>query len=393
MNLQTHRLIFNKSRGCLMAVAENARSSGGGFSGARRRRRTRINNGQDLTVKGSSVLADQNVNLSSGGNVKIEAAQNTSASSNFNQTTKSGLFGGGGLSVTLGKQMQSVDSQGQGSTAAGSTVGSTGGNVSITAGQTYTQTGSDVITPGLNSPSGSGNIDITAKTVDIKEARETGSQSTEQKFKQSGLTLAITSPVISALQTANNQLQAAGNTRSSRMQALAAANAAMNLKQGAGALSAGQAMAGGNAADKMGGIGISASIGASSNQSQQQSNADSAKGSKVNAGGNVTITATGAGKDSDITLQGSNVQAGKTATLKADDQVNIVAAQNTTQESSNSSNKSGSIGVGMQLGARGGQAGITLSASAGKGSGVGKSTTYKASSKPYVQAKAATSQP
>lgn len=29
MNPQTHRLIFNKSRGCLMAVGENARSNAG----------------------------------------------------------------------------------------------------------------------------------------------------------------------------------------------------------------------------------------------------------------------------------------------------------------------------------------------------------------------------
>ncbi len=340
-----------------------------------------ITAGKDQNIKGSSVLADQSVNLSAGGNVNITAAQNTSTSSNFNQTTKSGLFGGGGLSVTLGKQTQSVDSQGQGNTAAGSTVGSTGGNVSITAAQTYTQTGSDVITP-------KGDIDITAKTVDIQETRETGSQSTEQKFKQSGLTLAITSPVLSALQTANNQLQAAGNTSSGRMQALAAANAGFNLKQGADAVQAGQGdangmvknadgkMVEGNAADKAGGIGISLSLGASSSQSQQQSSADSAKGSKVNAGGNVTITATGAGKDSDITVQGSNVTAGKATTLKADDQVNLLAAQNTTQESSNSKNSSGSIGVGFQLGAGGAQAGVTVSASAGKGQGAGNSTTF-----------------
>ena len=74
-----------------------------------------------------------------------------------------------------------------------------------------------------------GNIAITAKTVNITEARETGSQSSEQKFKQSGVTVAVTSPVISALQMADKQLQAAGNTSSSRMQALAGANAAINL--------------------------------------------------------------------------------------------------------------------------------------------------------------------
>ena len=39
MNTQTHRLVFNKSRGCLMAVGEHSRSPGGGCSGARRGKR------------------------------------------------------------------------------------------------------------------------------------------------------------------------------------------------------------------------------------------------------------------------------------------------------------------------------------------------------------------
>jgi filamentous hemagglutinin len=125
----------------------------------------------------------------------------------------------------------------------------------------------------------------------ITEARETGSQSTEQKFKQSGLTVAVTSPVLSALQTVQSQIQAAGNTGSGRMQALAGANAAFNLKQGADAINAGQGDANGmvkdakgnlvegNAADKAGGIGISLGVGASSSQSKQQSSADTARGS------------------------------------------------------------------------------------------------------------------
>ncbi|MGV0987131.1 hemagglutinin repeat-containing protein [Limnohabitans sp.] len=332
--------------------------------------------GQDLSVKGSNVLADQNVNLNAGGNVNITAAQNTQSQSSFRQETKSGLMGSGGIGFTVGSRMQSVDSQGNSTTAAGSTVGSTGGNVTINAGKTYTQTGSDILTPGVNSPSGSGDIAITAQKVDINEARETGSQSTEQKFKQSGLTVAITSPVLSAVQMASSQINAAGNTSSGRMQALAGANAAFNLKQGADAIAAGQAKEGGNAADKAGGIGISASIGASSSQSKQQSSADSAKGSNLNAGGNVTIQATGAGANSDITVRGSSITAAGTTALKADDQVNIVAAQNTTQESSQSSNKSGSVGVAIQLGAGGGGMGFTASASAGKGQGAGNSTTY-----------------
>jgi filamentous hemagglutinin len=185
-----------------------------------------IKAGQDLSVQGSNVLADQNVDLNAGRNVNIEAAQNTQSNSNFSQTTKSGLMSGGGIGFTVGKRQQSLDQGQTQTTAAASTVGSTGGSVSITAGKTYTQTGSDVLTP-------AGDIAITAKSVAINEARETGSQSTEQKFKQSGLTVAVTSGLVSNLQMADSQIKAAGNTSSDRMKALAAVNAAAGVVQAA----------------------------------------------------------------------------------------------------------------------------------------------------------------
>jgi filamentous hemagglutinin len=353
-----------------------------------------VSAGQDLTVKGSNVLADQSVNLSAGRNVNIEAAQNTQSQTDYRQETKSGLMSGGGIGFTVGKRQQSLDQQGQSTSAAQSTIGAINGNVTINAGGAYTQTGSDVLTPG-------GNTAITAQKVDITEARETGSQSTEQKFKQSGLTVAITSPVLSALQTVQSQIQAAGSISSGRMQALAGANAAFNLKQAADALKAGQGDSNGqvptgnknpdgtpemkdaNAADKAGGIGVSISVGSSSSQSKQSSSADNARGSSINAGGNVTIQATrttGApndtGKDSNLTVQGSSIQAAGTTTLKADNQVNLLAAQNTTSESSTNQSKSGSVGVAIQLGNGGGGMGFTASASKATGQGAGNSVTF-----------------
>lgn len=316
--------------------------------------------GKDLAIFGSNVLADQNVNLNAGGNVSITAAQNTQSSSSFSQTTKSGLMSGGGLSISIGTQQQSLDQGQTQTTAAASTVGSTGGNVTITAGQSYTQTGSDVMTP-------KGNIDITAKAVTIDEARETGSQSSEQKFKQSGLTVAVTSPVISALQGVQQQAQAAGNTGSDRMKALAVANAAMQVKQGASqvqdALSKG---------DATGGAGISVSLGSSSSQSSSQSSADNAKGSNLTAGGNIQIQATGAGANSKLTVQGSSVKAVGTTTLQADNQVSLLAASNTTQESS--ANKSSSASIGVAISTQG--VGFTASASKATGQGAGNGTTY-----------------
>jgi filamentous hemagglutinin len=104
-----------------------------------------ITSGADTRIQGSSVIGDQGVNLKAGGNVTIEAAQNTQGNSDFTQTQKSGLMSGGGLSVSYGKQNQSLDQTGQSTSAAQSTIGAINGNVTITAGQTYTQTGSDVI--------------------------------------------------------------------------------------------------------------------------------------------------------------------------------------------------------------------------------------------------------
>ena len=132
----------------------------------------------------------------------------------------------------------------------------------------------------------------------------------------------------------------------------------------------------GNAADKAGGVGISVSVGSSSSRSEQSSRADNARGSAVSAGGNISIQAAGAGEDSDLTIHGSTVKAGGQATLKADDEVRLLAAANTTQEDSRQSSKSGSVGVTMQLGSGGAQMGVTASASRGTGQGAGTGWVY-----------------
>ena len=50
--------------------------------------------------------------------------------------------------MTLGAQQQSVDGRVQQRTAATSTVGSVAGDVTLIAGQSYSQRGSDVLAPG-----------------------------------------------------------------------------------------------------------------------------------------------------------------------------------------------------------------------------------------------------
>ena len=265
-------------------------------------------------------------------------------------------------------------------------MGSVNGNVAITAGDQYKQVGSDVVTP-------AGDISITAKKVDIVEARETNKQSSEQKFEQSGLTLALTSTVVSTVQNAQNQLKAATQTSDSRMKTLAGASAAANVKLAADALKAGQGDENGmvktgatnpdgspetapaNAADKAGGIQVSLSYGTSSSQSNSANQSDTSRGSTVSAGGITTIKAIGGGENSNLTIQGSDVS-GQAVNLEADNQVALLAASNTSTQTSSNNSHSASVGVAAQLGNGGGGMGFTGSVSQGKGSGNGTETTY-----------------
>ncbi len=317
--------------------------------------------GNDLTVKGSSIVAQGDLTAVAGHDLTIESATETHAETHFYKEKESGLFGSGGIGVTIGSRMLSTDQRSTATTAVGSTLGSVEGNVTLVAGNAYTQIGSEVLAPG-------GDIGVLAKSIAIEEARETSHTSYEMKAKQSGLTVAITSPVISAVQTIGQMAQAASDTSDGRMHALAAASAGLAGYQGYKAIEAGQGQtingkdnqivtgkdAGGNltsrdanAADKAGGINLSLSLGASKSHSMSTATSDTAAGSTLAAGGNVTLIATGGGAESDIRIQGAKVLAGQDVTLLADDAIELLAARNTASQTSKNSSSSASVGVSI----------------------------------------------
>ncbi|MES2415605.1 MAG: hemagglutinin repeat-containing protein [Pseudomonadota bacterium] len=320
-----------------------------------------ITAGKDIGVKGSSVISDAGTTLAAGNNVTIEAGQNSLSSSNFREDKTSGLFASG-MSITFGNKAQSTDTHNQQTTANTSTVGAVGGNVNINAGNQYKQVGSDVMAPG-------GDVNITARQVEIVEARETNNTTTEQKQSQSGLSLGISSPLISAAQTVQGMAQPASQTSDGRMQALAGAAAALNIYNNAKEITAAATALG--SGDAGGAASLSISLGGSKSQSNSQSQSDSAKGSSVSAGNNVNITATGAGASSDITIQGSRVTAGNNANLNADGDIKLLAASNTSSQTGTNSASSGSIGLSI-----GASTGVTVAASKGSGNSNGADTIF-----------------
>ncbi|MDP1685779.1 hemagglutinin repeat-containing protein, partial [Hydrogenophaga sp.] len=318
-----------------------------------------VQGGRDVSVHGSSAIADHAIDITAGRDVAITAAQTRSGHSHFHEEKTSGLFTSGG-GVTLGSQQHSNEQQTQGTGAAASTVGAIGGNVNITAGRTYTQTGSDVLAP-------DGDINVQAQSIAITEARTSERSTSEQKFKQGGISLGLGGALVEAAQGVMQIVESMGKTQDSRMQALGAATAAM---QGYSALQGMSAPAAGGGASSAG-VSLSISIGASQSQSSTESQRNTAQGSTLTAGGNVNLNASGAGERSNILIQGSRVKAGQVTTLSAEGDVDLLAATSTTQESSRSKNSSASIGLSL-----GTETGVTVAASAGKGHGSGEETVH-----------------
>ena len=349
-----------------------------------------INAGQQISVTGSDIVSTEGTALAAGTNVVIDSTREQRKESHIYKEQSSGLMGSGGFGVTLGSRTLSSNGHSTEQIARGATIGSTDGDVQINAAQNYQQRGSKVTAPG-------GDVRITAQRVDITEARETRSNQSETHFEQSGVTVAISNPVITAVQTAQQMTQAAGDTKDNRMKALAAANIAMTTANAADAVKAGQGStingkdqqvatahdANGNpieskdanAADKLGGVSVNISVGSSKSRSNSTSTSDTAKASHVQASGNIDIAAKDAGTESDVIIQGSELNAGKRINLEADSEITLRAAANTSEQHSANSSKSGSIGVGIHLGAKGG-IGITASASQGNGHADGTDTSW-----------------
>jgi filamentous hemagglutinin len=340
-----------------------------------------ISAGNNLAVKGSSIVATQDVNLQAVNDITLTTAQATHDETHSVKSKKTGFSPSGGASIGYGSSKLATTNDSQQVTNVGSTVGSINGNVNINAGKTYTQTGSDILTP-------QGDINIAAQQVNIAAATDTYANQQTMKYQQTGLTLAITSPVISAIQTVQQMSKAASNTKDPRMQALAAGTAALAANNAKDAIIAGNTPqldnnglevldANGkntaeNPANQVGGINISLSIGTSKSSSKTTQTSTTAVSSTLNAGGNINITATGAGKDSDINVIGSQIKAAHDVTLKAEDTINLQAAQNV--DTLKSTNKGSSASLGISFGTDGLL--FTAGASGSKGKTKGNGSTW-----------------
>ena len=319
-------------------------------------------------VKGSSVGAQKDLVLSAGREVNILPGENTSQDYDYKRVKKSGLGAMGGLSIGTRRQTDSVDGKQVFHTA--STVGSVEGNVLIKAGNGLNVVGSNVIAR-------QGDVTLIGQQVNIVAALDTARSKEFHEIKQSGLSVTASNPVVSAVQTGERMASAASKVDNPVMQGLAAGTAGLAAYNAYDAVQKMGSLDKATSLDKVGGVSVQISLGSSKSTSTTERNASSAAGSTVAAGKDLTIIAQGAGRNSDITVTGSNLSAGGNAVLKAEGDVLLQAARNAFEQKTDSKSSSASIGVGFNVGSA--NTGVTLelgvSASRGKADGKDESWT------------------
>ncbi|HEB3690606.1 TPA: hemagglutinin repeat-containing protein, partial [Escherichia coli] len=328
-----------------------------------------ISAGHNLNATGSSVAGDNRVSLVAGNNLNIGMLTESNRETHLKQEKKSGLMSSGGVGFSVGSQSLKVRDTATDTTQKGSTVGSVHGDVSLQAGNRLTVNGSDLIA--------GRDMALSGKEVSITAATDQHVQTHTVEQKTSGLTLALSGTVGSALNTTVETVQAAKSAGNSRLEALQGVKAALS---GAQAVQAGRlADAQGADAGNNNTVGISLSYGSQSSKSEQRAEQTVAKSSALTAGNNLSIQATGSGVkgvDGDLTIQGSQIKAGNNVLLQANRDVNLVSAENTSKLEGKNTSGGGSVGVGIGVGAGGWGISVSASANQGKGSEKGNGTTH-----------------
>ncbi|WP_288477251.1 hemagglutinin repeat-containing protein [uncultured Pantoea sp.] len=377
--------LLNKSSGHSVTQDITTREKGSLLSGES----VTVIAGRDLTVTGSAVAADQDVNLRAGRDVEIGAATETDSHYQLEEKKKSGLLSSSGIGFTVGKQStrHEIDEKGTTQSQSVSTVGSSQGSVNITAGNRLHVGGADLVA--------GKDLNLTGDSVSIDPGYDQRTRTEKTETKQSGLTLALSGAAGSALNTAVSTAQQARKSGDGRVSALQNTQAALNGVQAAQAVQmdglntasadAHNAAAGRSPGDRdyetgaTNTIGVSASYGSQSSKSETRTESSRSQGSTLTAGRNLNVTATGkngTAQSGDISITGSQLKAGGDMSLAASRDILLQSAQNTQSTDSKNSSRGGSVGVGIGVGSGGYGISVSASVNAAKGSEKGNGLTH-----------------
>ncbi len=317
-----------------------------------------ISSKKDTNITGSNVVADNDVNVKTSGNLNIGSAEQISESEYIKSVKKSGVFAGGGLGFTIGKEKQKDQYANQNVEQVGSTVGSVKGNVNLDADKATNVKGSTVVA--------GKDISIKGENVSIENSNSVYNAQEKHEFKRTGLSVSVGGEAVNKVNEVVNHVERANQVNDKRLAALHGYKAVESVEKNIGMIKDA-------VKNPSRGLSLNVSVGSSQSRSESNSTTTVANASKVKASGDVNVTST----KKDINITGSNVE-GKDVTLNAKENLNITASKNTNKTEQNSKSSSASVGVGFDI-ATGQVSSVTISGSKSKGEVDANSTSYNES--------------
>ena len=284
----------------------------------------------DIRLQGSHTASQNETVLNAGGDIRLEAAQNHYTDHEYHEERKSGLMGSGGLGFTIGQRKTTDNDDGTSLIHSGSSVTSKGGDIRITAGGHYRQSGSDI--------DAGGDADVHARSIDVSAVNDRYSNQHIHTYQQKGLTVSLD---IGPLQAAQNLYQSArtiGQSRHGRTNAMAAANTGWQAYQLIDGYKGGRLLDTSN-------LSLSVGYGQQKNRSEVRSDLSRVQESSINAGGKTRLHATGAGQASNITVTGSDIQGAGGTLLAADNRILLQSATFGQNEESRHQSSGWNVGV------------------------------------------------
>ncbi|MBI0551736.1 hemagglutinin repeat-containing protein, partial [Pectobacterium parmentieri] len=354
------------SRGLLSAQSSERHDSiqhqsavGSSFSGET----VAIGAGNNVQIVGSSVAGTQDVSITAGRDITVTTAKENHQETHLKEEKKSGLMGSGGIGFSIGQASQKSTTDTDGMSEKASIIGSEKGNTTLLAGNQLTVKGSDVVA--------GQDLALQGKTLAVTAAENSQTQRQTYEQKQSGLTLALSGTVGGMVNTAVQTAQTAKETEDSRLQALQGVKATLSGVQ-AGQAAYLAALKGKDDPTNNNVVGVSVSLGSQSSKSEQTVEQRTAQGSSLNAGRNLSLTATG----DDIRVQGSELRAGQDVALDAARDIQLVSAQNSQHTEGSNKSKGGSIGLSLGAGSGGFSLSVNASMNKAKGNELGEGLSH-----------------
>ena len=318
--------------------------------------------GHDVKAKGMQAIAEDNLHVHAGHDVDIAADTNHFKNKRVETKKTRGVFTGGGIGLTVGSKSEKHDYETEGWTQsdARSTLGSMNGNIRVSAGNHTNVLGTDMITPNMN------RIDIEGAAVKVEAGKDIIERKEGHEYKQSGLTIAVTSPVVSTAQSMGHSIKRSHEVKNEKLKQLHQMKAAydsielaQNAANVANTVSSLGNMTAGNVSNPS--IKVSISVGASKSTQTSESKTITHSGSELNAG-TVNLTS----RKGDVDVLGSTLNT-KRLELDVAKNLNVESVQDTYHNRSENKNTGWSVGV--FAGANGNSYGIGVEGSAQVGKG------------------------